>query len=208
MLQALPLATTSGDQDAPTLWDRFRQEGDEPSFLRLYDLYLDDLFQYGMSLCRDRDLVKDLTQELFLQLWDRRSHLGVAHNVRAYLLGAFRSHLLQHLRRNRRFIRLLGVQQMPSMAEGPALDLWLEEETQRRRRMNLATALDQLSDRQREAVHLRFYAGLSCDEIAEVMQMEVQSTYNLIHRGLQALRRALSHPVVVVWLLLMVLVLG
>jgi RNA polymerase sigma factor (sigma-70 family) len=192
MMPTVPLTTGCGAEHAPTLWDRFRQEGDEASFLRLYDIYLHDLFHYGMSLCQDRDLVKDLVQELFLQLWERHLHLGTAPNVRAYLLGAFRTHLLQHLRRNRRFTRLRSALQLPKMAEGPALDLWLEEETQRRRRMNLALAMDQLPERQREAVHLRFYAGLTCDEIAQIMQTEVQSTYNLLHRGLQSLRGKLA----------------
>ncbi len=198
MMPTVPVTTACGAEHVPALWDRFRQQGDESSFLGLYNLYLDDLFHYGMSLCKDRDLVKDLIQELFLQLWERHMHLGVAPNVRAYLLGAFRSHLLQHLRRNRRFTRLRSALQLPNMTEGPALDLWLEEETQRRRRTNLAMAMDQLSERQREAVHLRFYAGLACDEIAQVMQMEVQSTYNLLHRGLQALRGQLAYALVVI----------
>lgn len=198
MLQIVPLTASSEAEPAPALWDRFRRKGDEAAFLRLYDTHLDALFQYGMGLCKDRDLVKDLIQELFAQLWERRSHLGAAPNVQAYLLGAFRSHLLQHVRRNRRFIRMPSLRQFPTMDEAPALDLWLEEESQRRRRVTLAAALDKLSERQREAVHLRFYAGLTCDEIAQVMQMEVQSTYNLLHRGLQALRRTLVFALVIV----------
>ena len=48
--------------------------------------------------------------------------------------------------------------------------------------------LDRLSDRQWEAIHLKFYAELSNEEIADILNVNRQSVANLLHRGLTRLR--------------------
>ncbi|MDZ7690830.1 MAG: sigma factor-like helix-turn-helix DNA-binding protein [Balneolaceae bacterium] len=45
-----------------------------------------------------------------------------------------------------------------------------------------------LSDKQKEAVFLKFYSGLTNTEIAQVMDVNRQSVYNYIYRAIQALQ--------------------
>ena len=54
------------------------------------------------------------------------------------------------------------------------------------------SALDQLTDRQRAAIVLRFYDDLSFDEIARVLDCRVGTAKSLVHRGLAALKEVVN----------------
>jgi RNA polymerase sigma-70 factor (ECF subfamily) len=58
--------------------------------------------------------------------------------------------------------------------------------------LNLAHALDELSEEQRVAVRLRHLEGLGIDAIAAVMDKSPAAVAGLLRRGLQALRERLS----------------
>jgi RNA polymerase sigma factor (sigma-70 family) len=52
--------------------------------------------------------------------------------------------------------------------------------------------LTQLSARQREALVLRFYADLSFDQIATVLQCRLGTAKSLVHRGLARLEELME----------------
>ena len=55
-------------------------------------------------------------------------------------------------------------------------------------RIKVTTALNKLTSRQREAIYLRFFENLNFETIAQVMEMNIQSVRNLIHRAMQLMR--------------------
>ncbi len=60
-------------------------------------------------------------------------------------------------------------------------------------RSAVVAALRELTDRQREAITLRYYAGLSEGEIAAAMKVTRRSVKSHTSRGMAALRTALQH---------------
>ncbi|MNE93296.1 RNA polymerase sigma factor [compost metagenome] len=60
-----------------------------------------------------------------------------------------------------------------------------------------------LTNRQREAIFLRFYEDLSYEEIAELLEMNLGGTYKLIYRALDRLRDQLGDFSVMVLALLL-----
>jgi RNA polymerase sigma factor (sigma-70 family) len=69
-------------------------------------------------------------------------------------------------------------------------------------RQRLEQAIKTLTGRQREAIFLRFYEGLSYEEVAEVMGISVKATYKIMSRALLQLKQTLSLPVLTILLLL------
>ena len=65
---------------------------------------------------------------------------------------------------------------------GEVLDL---EEEQKRQ---LESAIQELTDRQREVIYLKFFEGLSTKELANVLEIRAQSIYNLVHDAVESLR--------------------
>lgn len=94
--------------------------------------------------------------------------------------------------------RLLDIERLPFM-----LDI-SEDETDFDGDDNfvrLKKALDELTPRQREAIHLKYSAGLSYEELSKVMNLNYQTSRNLIFRAIQKLRVILNENQVVVLLL-------
>lgn len=50
-------------------WQKFI-DGDIESFQKIYTTYVDDLFDYGMNICGDKELVLDCIHDLFVRLFD------------------------------------------------------------------------------------------------------------------------------------------
>jgi RNA polymerase sigma factor (sigma-70 family) len=59
----------------------------------------------------------------------------------------------------------------------------------------MVKALNSLTKRQKEAITLKFYDGLSYQEVAVLMAMSVRATYNLIYRAIEVLRSQLDRIV-------------
>ncbi len=59
------------------------------------------------------------------------------------------------------------------------------DEEQRHR---LTQALNRLTKRQREAIHLRYFENFEPAQIAQIMNLSDQSVYNLLYRSVQTLR--------------------
>jgi len=83
------------------LWGRMR-EGEEQALAALFRRHYALLYDYGVKLSRQEELVKDSIQEVFAYIWEKRENLAAVDSVRAYLLVALRRHLLKSLERNQR----------------------------------------------------------------------------------------------------------
>ena len=76
-------------------------EGDREAFISIYETNYQHLFTYGFSLCGDKELTKDCIQDLFLEIWNTRSHLTTeVSNVRSYLFTWLRRKITKELSRS------------------------------------------------------------------------------------------------------------
>lgn len=64
-------------------WNAFR-DGDDEALIRLYRQHLSALYNYGCNLTRDRSLVEDAIQDVFLYLHQHRDGLST---FKKYLTG-------------------------------------------------------------------------------------------------------------------------
>ncbi|SDL54696.1 RNA polymerase sigma factor, sigma-70 family [Catalinimonas alkaloidigena] len=173
------------------LWMTFLA-GDEVAFTSLYRAFYRDLFKYGCRLLHDDDQAQNLIHELFLDLWDKRAQLSSVHSVRAYLLVAYRHRILRFLDTARRY-------PLKSLNEVTALpqlgftfspeDFLIDEEHDQAKKERLVQAINQLTDRQREIIYLRYYRDLSLPEIAEALSINYQSVANHLQRAFAVLRQ-------------------
>ncbi|MBN8825475.1 MULTISPECIES: sigma-70 family RNA polymerase sigma factor [unclassified Spirosoma] len=181
------------EQRMAQLWTRFRAD-DEKAFDQLVEARYRVLFNYATRFTKDRDLIKDCVQDLFLELWNRRKAIVDTPYVTIYLIKALRNNLLRKLRRERGWT--IAVEDdtdldMHSIDELTIEASWVAEETQISTEQNLRQAVAQLPKRQQEVVFLKFYEGLSNDDIAQVMEVEKQTVANFLYRAMSQLRNSL-----------------
>lgn len=172
-------------------WQSFKT-GNPASFEYLYQKYSAGLYNYGDKFSGDKDLIKECIQELFVQIWTKRSSIGNPEHIKNYLYKSFRNLILKktaQLQKNQGFDDLENY--------GFNVSLNIEEaliDGERRKKISgqLQEAISKLTARQKEAIFLRFYEQLSYEEIAEVMGITVKASYKIMARSLSFLRDNLS----------------
>jgi RNA polymerase sigma factor (sigma-70 family) len=173
------------------VWLAFKT-GSEQALELLYKRHFKALAGYGYRITSDRALVEDAIQDVFVDLWRRREYLGEIENVRFYLFRALRN----QLNRNIRHDVFDGAEDIDDFLDYLATlsseQQSIEHEVQLGRTQAIQKALGQLSERQREAIHLRFFQGLSLDESADLMGISKQVVKNLLSKSYAILRLPLK----------------
>jgi len=175
--------TTMNRSEEQESWERLEQ---------LYRSSRDDLYSYVLTLLRDAPAAEDVTALAFERAYRRRRtfdrHRG---EERAWLFGIARNAALDELRRRRRAAALVidpeSPQAEPASAEDEA-DVLL-------RRTAVRSALAELPARDRELLALKFQAGFSNAELAEVLGVSESNAGTMLHRAVQKLRKAVNAPV-------------
>lgn len=74
------------------------QRGDKHIFALLFKAYYKDLVLFGGSILRDRFLVEDIVQNVFLKLWNTHKEVEIKTSLKSYLLTAVRNSCLDEIR--------------------------------------------------------------------------------------------------------------
>lgn len=175
------------------LWDNSR-DGDQKSYALLHQSLYPGLFIYAVKMTKDEDLVDDLLQDLFINFWQKRQHIGAISNVKSYFYRATRSIVLNHIKSSQVKAAKLDAMPEPDL-EFSKEELILSQEFNEELRGLMAIALNKLPAKQREVIHMRFYENMDYNEIAEITGTRYQSVINSVYRGVQVLRNTteLSH---------------
>ena len=171
------------------LWNRFRQH-DERAFDELAKRRYRLLFNYATKFTKDTELIKDCIQDLFLELWYRRARLTDTPYVTVYLICALRNNLLRKLKVNTRLDDSADIAtSCESFTDNLTVETMLiSSESMSQKERQIRNAINRLPKRQQEVIFLKFYEGLSNEEISKVMKIELQTVSNFIYRAITQLK--------------------
>jgi RNA polymerase sigma-70 factor (family 1) len=83
------------------LLQSIRLEDDEEAFAVLYERYWKKCLAISYNLMRDKSQAKDLVQEVFISIWNRRNVLEIK-NISNYLATAIKFSFYMHIEKERR----------------------------------------------------------------------------------------------------------
>ena len=167
------------------------QAGNMAAFSQLYNLHINVLFNYGLKLTIDKELLKDCIHDIFVKLYTKKDELGTIDNLRSYLFISLKNKLCDELRR-RMYMSDTAVEEVSISTPTDVEDDYMEEEQRKNEFSLVRRLLDQLCPRQREALTLYYIEEKKYEDICEIMNMNYQSVRNLMHRGLTKLRSLAS----------------
>jgi len=177
---------------APELMARVR-EGDEDAFVALVDMYRDRALNIAYRYLGDRASAEDLAQEAFVRVYERRERFDPSQDFAPWFYRILTNLCLDHLRRQERrggHLSLVSedddAQPQADDTASPAAQVERDELSHR-----VQAALLRLPDRQRMALVLQHYEGLSYDQIAEAMDCSRGTVDGLLSRARSALRDGL-----------------
>lgn len=176
------------DNDWNVLWAEI-QAGNKDSLAKIFCYTYEPLFNYGFKIAQDEYLIKDCIQELFLNLWLKRENIGTAYSVKSYLMSSLRRVILRNLEKGKNQTKRHYEYDLIAFNEVQNIeDLLIHFETENEKKQQMMEALLTLSYRQKEAIYLKFYNGLSYEEIATIMQVNRQSAYNHISSAIHKMQ--------------------
>lgn len=158
----------------------------------LFYRYSDLLFSYCYTISKDRAIIKDCIQELFLDIWKRRSELAEVEKVKYYLLRVIRRLLIKRLKADEKKLRV-ETPSTPTLSESEE-SRTIAAESLEFQKQYLVEKINLLPERQKEVIYFRYYLGMSHDEISEIMQIKKQATWNLLSRAIKKLREIIEDP--------------
>lgn len=154
----------------------------------LYETYEKDLFSYGMAFGVERELLEDAIQDVFLFLYEHPHHLEGSGNVKFYLLNCLKNRLRSLKRREVNTENLDDTNEYSFLIKVDGFEVIEEEEERIAIARQVEEMLQSLTDRQREAIYLRYMHGLGFDEIAELMGIKTKAAQKLVYRAIDYMR--------------------
>ncbi|RAV99244.1 RNA polymerase sigma factor [Pseudochryseolinea flava] len=173
------------------LWSAYRA-GNREALDLILEKHTRLLLAYGSRITKDHFLIEDCIQDIFVELWYKREVIGDTDNIKLYLLKSLRRKIIRALSiKNRLHVQSLDVDYEDELEFSAEFNL-IQNEVVNDRRKQLKDGLAQLSKRQREAVYLKFYEHFDYNEISEAMNLTVKSTYKLIGKAIETLRKVIK----------------
>ncbi len=173
------------------LWARFK-EGDNNALAEIYASNSKKLYWYGLSFTKNDSLIEDAIQDLFSELIASRKNLSSTNNIQFYLLKSFKRILQRKIKKEKKFL-LPDDQIYYNFEVTHSVEYFIVKEEKYKQKLTLLhEAIKLLTSRQREVIYLKFSENLSYEEIAEIMDMTVESCRNLMCKAIRSLKNSLS----------------
>lgn len=165
------------------------QNGHQHALLELYNQHYVGLMNYGIKLTGQRELTSGCITQILLRLWDNRAKLPVVENVRSYLLTCLRRELMAEIKMESNRMRSNKLFQHTAPQEESSYEEYLVQlQHSKELKDRLTKALDQLTQREKELMELKFFEDLDYDEIAARCNITKRTAYNIIYAALKTLK--------------------
>ncbi len=169
-------------------------QGDRQAFSRLYRDSSAKLFGVALRILRRRDWAEEVLQDCYVSIWQhaREFHPGLSAPM-TWMTSIVRNRCLDRLRKPRLEVSDSDGEMIDNTMSdnpGPLAELERSKDAQA-----LARCLQALEARQRQAIALAFYDGLSHTELASHLRQPLGTVKTWVRRGLLRLKACLAEAV-------------
>ena len=158
--------------------------GDKKAFKLIYDLYERKLFTFIQGYTKNEPQTKDILQETFIKLWDKREYLEPKNSIKSYLFKTAYNTYIDKIRRK---------ESEQNTLEGWRYKKTMEvlneyDETIELRIKKVRQAVDNLPNRCKEIFLLSKYQGFKYSEISEILDISVKTIQAQIVKAYKLIR--------------------
>ena len=182
------------------------KEDDDKPLNHLFEFYYNRLYRAGLRWCADGSLTEECIQDVFLDLWLYRQSLGTILSLENYLKISLRRRIFKKLKQ----IDPLS----PALRDFPSVNIstnfdpemtptvlstesyetiLIQQQTDDLSKQRLVKALEMLSPKQRDIIHLKYFEALSYKDIADKTGVEIGTLYKLLHDAVKKLKIILEN---------------
>lgn len=167
------------------LVDRIRSDKKEAYYM-LFNRHWESMYAFAQSLIKDSDTAKDILQDVWLSLWERRQAIN-NQNIKAYLMQAVKFRVYKELRDG----KLLSEQEayLANLSDELQSDDLLQH---KELEQTIEHWIEKLPPKRQEVFRLSRYDELSNKEIAEKLNISQRTVETHISHALKFLREKLG----------------
>ena len=163
---------------------------DNKTFEDLFELHFTRLMGFVFNYVRDEEVAKDIVHDAFLTLWSNRKRLNPVYPVKSYLFTLAQNCALNYLRHLR--VVTGNEQAVTELLEAANEEL----DDYEKRLVRLEEKLAQLPEKQREVLVKCVVEGKKYKEVAEELDITVNTVKTHITRALKFLRDELQEDLI------------
>lgn len=162
------------------------REGNIEAFNALYEKHWEKVYSDSYKRLKDADCAKDITQDVFLQLWARREEMDIQ-NLPAYLFIAVRNNVYRWMEKKNRFTPIPELLHELEISKDRADAEILKKEFLRAYEALVA----KLTPSQQQIFKMRYNQDLSTREISERLNISRKTVQNQLAKSVSLLRHSL-----------------
>lgn len=190
-LHHIETALQMGDADLFSL----ARKGNEAAFTMIYNRYHKQLYILAYTYLKDRDLAEDAIQHIFTKLWEFREDTIIKVNLRNFLYTITKNHILNLIRSENSIIQNnYKIAQNTDVYEDNLVHKIEEKELM----ALLGEALKKLPEQKKQVCLLKINEKLSNQEIAETMQISINTVKTHYAQAIKLLRAELSKIMIII----------
>jgi len=161
------------------------RNGDANAYTEIYNRYYYFGIVSAYKKVRDEAVAKDIIQELFTNLWEKRENIGSIDNFAAYLFTAIRNKVFDFVAHQNVESKYIDSIVAHSIMSSESADHLIRE---KQLTIHIENAINELPIKMREVFELSRRSELSYKEIAEKLSISERTVNNQITNALARLR--------------------
>jgi len=168
------------------IWFSFKAK-DADAFKEIYNEFSDPLFSYGSKITKDRDLLKDSIQDLFIDLYRYDPDLRNPEYLEFYLFKSLKNKLIRAIK-EQRMIQFVSDEHITAFnLKFDLEDEYIHQDFEQKQLETLIKILKNLDPSKRELLFLKFNTGLNNAEIGDILHLKPETVKKQLYRLLQSL---------------------
>lgn len=170
--------------------DKIREliRNDNPHALTLiYDLLGQKLFGYAIGMVNSKPDAEDIVQDLFIKIAKERNKIAWAENISAYIFRMAGNLVMDYLRKRQKERKMLFEGDFLLVKAGNGNREEYEKDLNR-----LQLAVAGLPPEQKEAVAMHYFQNMTFDEIADLLDVSINTVASRCRYGLEKLKMAMG----------------
>lgn len=171
---------------------------DRVQFEALFKSHFQYLCNFAKQYVGDQDTAQDITQKVFITLWEKRTEIDPKQSIKSYLFTIVKNRCLNHIRDQKTYRSKVLDLDCGDIEIGKEEVYFAEAELKKQ----IELALASLPPKCREVFEMSRYRGLSYKEIAEELDISQKTVEAHVGKALKTLRELLKGYFVVLLFIL------
>lgn len=155
----------------------------------LFKSHFAGLCFFAQKYVKDFETAKEIVQDAYVSLWDKRETIDMSRPVKSYLTIVIHNKCTNYLRDNRKFDQyILDLEILLEVPENDGADSMIEEEL----KLKIDASIAELPEKCREIFVLNRYENLKYKEIADRLHISIKTVETQMSKALQHMRVRLA----------------